>query len=190
MTTAIYVQDDDYVDYTPTADVASGDVVVQGDLVGVARKPIPAGTLGALAVEGVFDFAKATGGGSGFAAGTKVYFDATNKVATATVGSNKYLGKTVRAAADADTTVRVALSSSESAVTTDIPADTITAAMVKDGEVLPVGVAVPDTKQITFGTSALTRNGNNIIATLPAADPGVAGALYVTAGAVKVSAGS
>ena len=121
MATAIYVQDDEYVDYTPTTDVAAGDVIVQGDLVGVARKPIPANTLGALAVEGVFDFAKATGAGSGIAAGTKVYFDAVNEVATATVGSNKYLGKTVRAAADADTTVRVALFSSESAVTTDIP---------------------------------------------------------------------
>ena len=29
MATAIYVQDDDYVDYTPTADVAAGDVIVQ-----------------------------------------------------------------------------------------------------------------------------------------------------------------
>jgi hypothetical protein len=53
-----------------------------------------------------------------------------------------------------------------------------------------VGVAVPDTKQITFGTSGLARSGNNIIATLPTSDPGVAGALYVTGGAVKVSAGS
>jgi predicted RecA/RadA family phage recombinase len=109
MATAIYVQDDDYVDYTPTADVAAGDVIVQQDLVGVARKPIPANTLGALAVEGVFSFPKATAAGSGMSAGTRVYWDATNVVVTATAGTNKLLGKTTADCADADTTVRVRL---------------------------------------------------------------------------------
>jgi predicted RecA/RadA family phage recombinase len=107
--TALYVSDDDMVDYTPTADVAAGDVVVQGDLVGVAKKPIPANTAGALAVEGLFDVPKATGAGSGIAAGTSVYWDATNKVATATATGNKLMGKTVLVAADADATVRVRL---------------------------------------------------------------------------------
>ncbi len=69
-------------------------------------------------------------------------------------------------------------------------ADKVLASHVKDGESLPVGMAVPDTKEITFGTSKLARSGNNVIATLPGSDPGVAGALYVTAGAVKVSAGT
>ena len=109
MATAIYVMDDDIVDYTPTADVAAGDVVVQTDLVGVARAPIAANTLGSLVVEGVFDFPKATGAGSGIAVGTKVYWDSTNKQATATVSTNKYLGKTTKIAADGDTTVRVRL---------------------------------------------------------------------------------
>jgi predicted RecA/RadA family phage recombinase len=107
--TAIYVQDDEALDYTPSAAVAAGDVVIQGDLVGVAREPIPANTLGSLAVEGVFDFPKATGAGSGITAGTKVYWDATNKVATATVGTNKLIGKTTKDAADGDATVRVRL---------------------------------------------------------------------------------
>ena len=109
MATAIFVQEGDAVDYTPGADVAAGDVVVQGDLVGVAPRPIPANTAGGLAVEGVFDFPKATAGGSGITAGTVVYWDATNKVATATSTGNKQLGRTVLAAADADTTVRVRL---------------------------------------------------------------------------------
>jgi predicted RecA/RadA family phage recombinase len=41
----------------------------------------------------------------------KVYWDAGNSVATTDTdeGANKYLGKTVRAAADADATVRVRL---------------------------------------------------------------------------------
>ena len=50
-----YVQRGESIDYIPAADVAAGDVIVQGELVGVAKKDIKADTLGALAVEGVFD---------------------------------------------------------------------------------------------------------------------------------------
>jgi predicted RecA/RadA family phage recombinase len=110
MAIAVFVQDGRAIDYTPSADVAAGDVVVQGDLVGVARSPIPANAPGSLATTGIFGFPKATGTSSGIAAGTKVYWDATNKVVTATVGSNKFLGKTTKAAADADATVQVRLS--------------------------------------------------------------------------------
>ncbi len=104
---AVFVQDDEMVDYTPGADVAAGAVVVQGDLVGVALRPIPANTLGSLAVEGVFDFPKSTAGGSAIAVGTTVYWNAGAGQATATSAGNKLIGKTVRAAADADATVRV-----------------------------------------------------------------------------------
>lgn len=109
MPQATYIQVGESVDYTPVAAVAAGDVVVQGELVGVTKLPIEAGRLGALAVAGVFDFAKSTAGGSALAAGANAYWDNTNKVATATVGSNKLIGKVVRAAADADATVRVRL---------------------------------------------------------------------------------
>lgn len=47
-------------------------------------------------------------------------------------------------------------------------------------------VAVGAGGAVAFGTSALTRNGNNIVATLPTQDPQVAGALYVSAGAGRV----
>jgi len=43
------------------------------------------------------------------AAGAKVYWDALSQQATTTADDNKYLGKAVRAAADADATVRVRL---------------------------------------------------------------------------------
>ena len=109
MATAIFVQDDDYVDYTPAADVAAGDVIVLESLVGVASKPIPANTLGAIAVVGVFSFPKATATGSGMTAGTKVYWDPTNLVVTATAGTLQLLGKTTEDCADADTTVLVRL---------------------------------------------------------------------------------
>ncbi|MFB3894640.1 MAG: DUF2190 family protein [Phycisphaerae bacterium] len=108
---AKYVQNDDAVDYTPSAAVGAGEVVVQGDMIGVARTPIAANALGSLAVEGIFDFPKSTAGGSGIAVGTTVYWDATNSVATATSVGNKQLGKVTKAAADADATVRVRMDS-------------------------------------------------------------------------------
>lgn len=109
MAEAVFVQEACAIDYTPTADVPSGMVVVQGDLIGVARMPIAANTLGSLAVEGAFDVAKATGGGTALAVGAIVYWDDTANVATTTAAGNKLLGKVIRAAADADTTVRVRL---------------------------------------------------------------------------------
>jgi predicted RecA/RadA family phage recombinase len=110
MPTAVFVSEGNTIDYTPTSNVAAGDVVVQGELVGIAKTPIAANTPGSLTVKGVFDLPKATGAGSAIAVGIQAYWDTTNKVVTATATGNKFLGKTVRAAADADTTVRVRLS--------------------------------------------------------------------------------
>jgi len=107
MAQAVFVHEGCSIDYTPAADVAAGDVVVQGNLVGVAKQPIKANQLGALAVEGVFDFGKATGVGTALAAGTTVYWDNAANVATTTAAGNKQIGKVVKAAADADATVRV-----------------------------------------------------------------------------------
>ena len=113
MATARFIHDGNSIDHTPApgSDVTAGDVVVQGDLLGIAKLDIAAGTLGALAVTGVFDVPKATGAGEAITAGTKVYWDAGNSVATTDTaeGANKYLGKTVAAASDDDATVRVRL---------------------------------------------------------------------------------
>ena len=109
MATAKFIHDGNSIDYTPGSNVAAGDVVPQGDLVGIAKRDIVANALGALAVTGVFDVPKATGAGSAIAAGAKVYWNATAKQATTTATGNKYLGKTVGAAADGDATVRVRL---------------------------------------------------------------------------------
>lgn len=107
---AKFIHDGGSVDYTPAANVLAGDVVVQGELVGVAKRDIAASALGALAVEGVFDFPKSTAGGSAIGAGVTVYWNVAAQQATATSAGNKLLGKTVKAAADADATVRVRLS--------------------------------------------------------------------------------
>ena len=110
MPTATFVQDGNSIDYTPTADVAAGVVVVQGELVGVTRTPIAANALGSLAVVGVFDIAKATGTGTAIAAGANCYWNATASQATATATGNKLIGKCIQAADVTDATVRVRLS--------------------------------------------------------------------------------
>jgi predicted RecA/RadA family phage recombinase len=109
MATAIFIHDGNSIDYTPGSNVAAGDVVPQGDLVGIAKRDIVANALGALAVTGVFDVPKATGASTAIAVGAKVHWNSTTKQATTTASGNKYLGKTVKAAVDADATVRVRL---------------------------------------------------------------------------------
>ena len=101
-----YVQKGEAVDYRPAEAVAAGDVIVQGSLVGVARLDIAPGTLGALAVVGVFDAPKGSGE---IAVGTPLYWDAKNKQATPTQSGNQYLGKSVALAAANDEMVRFLL---------------------------------------------------------------------------------
>jgi len=110
MPRGVFVSSGECIDYTPGSAVTAGDVVVQGDLVGIATRPIAAGTTGALAVSGIFDIVKASG--TVFTAGQKVYWDASNKVAVTTegAGTNKLIGKAVAAAGSGLTTVRVRLS--------------------------------------------------------------------------------
>ena len=109
MATATFVHQGDSVDYTPSTDVDAGDVVVQGELVGVASLDISSGAKGSLVVEGVIDFPKSTGSSSAITAGANVYWDSGNEVATTTAASWKLIGKTVAAAGDDDETVRVKL---------------------------------------------------------------------------------
>lgn len=108
MPQATYLQEGHYIDYTAAGALASGDVVVQGDLVGVTLRPLAAGETGALAVDGIFDFNKNTG--VAYTVGTILYWDDTNNVVTTTAAGNKAIGKVVRAAASADTTVRIRVS--------------------------------------------------------------------------------
>ena len=108
MPQATFIHEGHYIDHTPAGALASGDVVVQGDLVGVTVRPLAAGELGSLAVDGIFDFNKNTG--VAFTVGTILYWDDTNNVVTTTSAGNKLIGKVVRAAVSADTAVRIRLS--------------------------------------------------------------------------------
>jgi predicted RecA/RadA family phage recombinase len=121
MAQARFIHDGRSIDYTPAADVSAGEVVVQGSLVGIAKVDIEASRLGALATDGVFDLPKTAGAGEAIAAGASIYWKpaAGEDPAVATTDADDggdpatayvYVGKAVKAAVDADTTVRVRLS--------------------------------------------------------------------------------
>ena len=106
---ARYVQRGDAIDYTPTADVAAGDVVVlSGKLVGVAKLDIKAGELGALALAGVYEVTKNSG--VAFAAGMEVGWNPTDRktVAAGAAGSVK-IGHAVALTGASDPTAFVRL---------------------------------------------------------------------------------
>ncbi len=105
MSNVTYVHDGNAIDYTPGTAVNAGDVIVQEDLVGVAKRDIAANEQGALHVCGVFDFEKDVG--TAMTAGKLAYWDNTAKEATETATSNKLIGKIVASALAANTTVRV-----------------------------------------------------------------------------------
>lgn len=105
-----FVQEGASIDYTPAANVAEGVGVIQKYLFGVTKLPILAGQLGALAIEGVFDFVKATGPGESFQTGDYVLFDDVTQLAHPLgVGGAALVGRAIADAGEADTTVRVKL---------------------------------------------------------------------------------
>lgn len=76
-------------DYTPSADVSAGDVIVVGDVPVIAHTDIPKDTLGAVAVGGGVYQCIADGA---ISAGTKVYWDDTANKVTATATGNAHIG--------------------------------------------------------------------------------------------------
>jgi predicted RecA/RadA family phage recombinase len=90
------------VDYVPSTDLAAGEVVVQGDLLGISLSPLQANRPGALLVWGLVEAPKASGS---ISAGSVVYWDATNKVVTTTSTGNKRAG--LAAETSSGSTIRV-----------------------------------------------------------------------------------
>jgi len=87
--------------------LASGDGFNVGAIVAVALAAAAQGAPVEGRRVGVFDIAKA--GGQAWTPGQKVYWDATNNVATTTAGGNILIGATVQAQASAATIGRVLL---------------------------------------------------------------------------------
>jgi predicted RecA/RadA family phage recombinase len=115
MAQATFVKDSGTIDHTPASAVNSGDVIVQGWTVGIAKTDIAANVLGALAVEGEYDIVKATGA---ILIGGFVFWDADGDPVGGTSGTgaavaNQTLGNLIGhatvVAASGDTTVRVRL---------------------------------------------------------------------------------
>jgi len=100
---ASYVSQGDILDHTPSSAVAAGDVVVIGAIIGVAPRPIAANALGALAVEGVFEFPCATGATG--AQGSAMNWYAVSGVAHASTGVAA--GKLAKPRLVGDTSVQV-----------------------------------------------------------------------------------
>ena len=103
---AVFSHEGTSIEYTPSSDVAAGTVVVQGELVGVAKAAIPANVSGSLDVAGVFNVAKAAGT---ISVGAKAYWESTAKIVTTVATGNKLIGKVTKAAATEDKTVEVRL---------------------------------------------------------------------------------
>lgn len=102
-----YVQPGNTLTVPSPAAVASGDLVVIGNLIGVAAGDAAAGDPLDLTVEGVFELPKI--GANAFAVGDRVFWSAADELATSTVGANARIGTAIEAAAASTTTVNVRL---------------------------------------------------------------------------------
>lgn len=112
---ANFVQDGLAIDYTPGSDVSAGAIIVRGNTIGIAKRPIASGVLGALATAGVFDGVKANGA---ITAGDAIYWDADGDPQGGTAGTgaftttatgNTYAGRAVADAAETAEVVRFEL---------------------------------------------------------------------------------
>lgn len=103
---AVFLQDGRSIDYTPASDVAAGDVIVLGgNLIGIATRPIPASTTGALATQGIFRITKLST--DNVAAGDILYWDSTNRRVTKTSTGNTRIGLAVAASPSGQATADV-----------------------------------------------------------------------------------
>ena len=78
------------MDYTPATAVATGQVVVLGNVPYVSHADIPANALGALSIQG--GAYKCVTDGTVAGPGVKVYWDNAAKRVTTTAGANKQFG--------------------------------------------------------------------------------------------------
>ena len=85
---AVFVQRGESVDFTPSRDVAAGEVLVFGGLPGVVKTSVKAGALGALALTGVYDVEKDA---VAVSAGDRLFWDGARRLAT-TAAEGVFLG--------------------------------------------------------------------------------------------------
>lgn len=100
-----YVQPGNVMDVVVGAKTDAGDVVVVGDIVGVALSDIANGATGPVQVSGVFELPKAAS--QAISQGVTVYWN--GSAITTTASTNDPAGVAWRAAGSSDATVQVAL---------------------------------------------------------------------------------
>lgn len=193
-------QEDDSIDYTPVADVATGDVIVIGTLVFVATSAIAASVKGALAAKGIFKFPKvaAQSGSQGDAVywdvdGTPVSGTALSGAASTTSTVGNLIGWLAADAASGDAYYTVVLNPSKRTATIagSVTADDITgsdSALTVGGLAAAQGGAV----SMVGGTSSTGGNAGGAVSLVggtPGAT-GVGGAASVTGGAGGATSGT
>lgn len=91
------------------ANVASGDVVIVGNIIGIANAAAASGADLDVTTTGVFNLPKVSG--DVFAVGATVYFNTATKLATTTASGNTAIGTAVAAAGVGAALVKVRLKS-------------------------------------------------------------------------------
>ncbi len=99
------------IDYAHSSATVKGDILKIGVVIGVAQGDAAANVKNSWLVDGRVSMPKASGGSTAIAAGTKLYWDNTNAVVTATSSSNTACGYAAAASVDGDTTQEVLLRS-------------------------------------------------------------------------------
>ena len=192
-----YIKEGREIEYTASADIDAGDVVVQGQLVGIAKANIDDGDTGAISVAGIFDVVQAA---EIITAGSAVYWDANGNpvggvalsgAATATASANTFMGFAQAVTAATDSTVRVAMRSAEIAAAAVATATSITGTAAT----LPIaGLAAAQGGAISVtggasDTAALAGGAATLVGGLAGAE-GVGGAASVTGGAGGTTSGT
>lgn len=109
-------QSGDVLDLAPTVAVANGAGNLFGPaLFGVAQQAVAANTVGAFRIRGVVTLAKTAG--LAIPIGSRVFWDAANKVVSLTATGNVCVGVAVAAAAAGDAGVKIRLGASTPAGT-------------------------------------------------------------------------
>lgn len=103
---ARFIHDGRSIQFVPTVDIAAGTVVVFNNLIGITKVDLPAGSIGVLALDGVYEIAK---GAEAFTTGNFAFWDATNRKVTAVATGNVYLGRVVSDSPAENETVEVRL---------------------------------------------------------------------------------
>ncbi len=104
---ARYIQRGESIDFVPERDIAAGEIVIRNGLIGVARIPVKKGTLGSLALSGVFDVTKPVR--CAFSVGAAVYWDTVRQ--SAVTSGELLLGLAAESSKLNDSHVRVILNS-------------------------------------------------------------------------------